>query len=191
MSDEKKMLVKGTSANALHAFVKTNFPDRFQEWIDALPEDSKKIYSGTIMAFEFYKIHDALVVPIQTVCALFYDNDLNKGLRDIGRHSSQFALKGVYKIFFRFGSPQFIIDRASRVFSNYYPEGKMRVAESSSNGVILQVVQFPEPYELIELNIKYWLEGVLDLLNRKERTIEITKAMTKGDPVTEYAVNWS
>ncbi|NQT26932.1 hypothetical protein HQ585_16365 [candidate division KSB1 bacterium] len=53
MGDEKKMLVKGTSATALQAFIKKTFPNRYHEWVESLPEESKEIYSGSIMAFEF------------------------------------------------------------------------------------------------------------------------------------------
>ncbi|NQT26933.1 hypothetical protein HQ585_16370 [candidate division KSB1 bacterium] len=130
-----------------------------------------------------------LVAPTEKACELFYDS-VEEGVRAIGIHSASFALKSVYRIFFRFGSPQFILDRAARLFSNYYPEGVLQVSESSSDGCTLQIVKFPESYPILELNIKYWLEGVLELLNKKEKTIEITKAMSRGDSITEYVATW-
>lgn len=189
MTSEKRMTVKGTGPLSLSAFVKNKFPDRFQEWVNSLPTDSHKIHSNAILAFEMYKIYDALIVPTQKVCDLFYAGD-ERGAWETGRHSAGYALKGFYKIFFKFGSPQFIIDRASRVFSNYYPEGELKVAESSPGRCVLQIVRFPEPYHLLENDIGGWLDGTLELLEKKNRDVKITKRMSSGDNVTEYVAIW-
>ena len=189
MASEKRMMVKGTAPLSLSAFVKKKFPDRFQEWLDALPPASQKIHSSAILAFEMYLLYDSLIAPTQKVCDLFFGGD-ERGALETGRHSAGFALKGIYKVFFKFGSPQFIIDRASRVFSNYYPEGMLRVAESSSGRCVLQIVKFPEPYRLLEIDIAGWLDGTLELLDKKERKVEITRRMSSCDPVTEYMATW-
>ena len=189
MAQERHMVVKGTGPLALSAFVKTKFPDRFDEWLKILPTNSRNIHAGTILAFEDYLLYDSLVRPIEKVCELFYEGK-ERGAFETGKHSASFALKGFYKIFFKFGSPQYIIDRASRVFSNYYPEGALKVSESSPNRCILQITKFPEPYRMIELNIAGWVEGVLELLGKKKRKVEITKWMSKKHPVTEYVITW-
>ncbi len=189
MASEKRMTVKGTGPLSLFAFVKARFPDRIQEWVDALPPASKKIYSGTILAFEMYTLYDALIVPTEKVCDLFFEGN-EQGAWETGRHSAVYALKGIYKIFFKLGSPQFIIDRASRVFSNYYPDGELHVAESSPGRVVLQIVKFPEPYRILENDIAGWLDGTLELLDKTGRKVEITKRMSSGDKVTEYIATW-
>jgi hypothetical protein len=189
MTAEKRMTVKGAGPLALSQFIKTTFPDRFDEWIRELPPESRRIHENSILAFEMYPMYDALIAPIEKMCGLFYRGD-ERGAWETGRHSAGFALKGFYKVFFRFGSPQFIIDRAARVFSSYYPEGVLSVAESSSGRCVLRITAFPEPYRLIENNIAGWVNGVLELLDRKVRTVDITKRMSDGDPVTEFIATW-
>jgi hypothetical protein len=190
MSPAKTMTVKGTGVMALPAFIKSKFPDRFGEWLKALPDESGRIHRFNIMAFELYNLHDALIRPTETMCSLFYDGD-ERGAWASGHFSAGFALSGFYKIFFKFGSPQFIINKASQVFSAYYPDGVLKVAESSARRCVLQLVKFPEPYRVVEMNIGGWMDGALELMGKKERTVEISRFMTKGDPVTEYVAEWN
>ncbi len=190
MAAQKKMEVKGTGVLALPAFIKSKFPDRYDGWIEALPPDSSRIHRSTIMAFELYNLKDALIVPTEIMCNLFYGGN-ERGAWESGYFSASFALKTFYKLFFRVGSPQFIIDRASQVFSTYYPEGLLKVAESSARRCVLQLVKFPEPYWVVEMNIGGWMDGALELMGKKERTVEITRRMTKGDPVCEYSASWT
>jgi hypothetical protein len=186
----KRMMIKGTGPMEMEAFIKSTFPERHQEWLNSLSATAKKAFSGGILAFQLYPLYDTLIEPAQKMCDLFYNGDV-QGAWISGRHNSKYALKGVYKIFFKFGSPQFIIDRAAKVFSNYYPEGSLSVAESSPGRCILQITRFPEPHFILDNMIAGWLEGVLELLERKTRKVEITKSMAKGDAVTEFVATWT
>jgi hypothetical protein len=190
MASKKQMTVKGTGVMALPAFIKSRFPDRFAEWLEALPADSHQIHRSTIMAFQLYNLHDSLILPTEIMCRLFFGGD-EHGAWESGHFSAGFALSGFYKIFFKFGSPQFIIDKASQVFSTYYPEGVLKVAESSAHRCVLHLVKFPEPYRIVEMNIGGWMDGAFELMGKKERTVEITRCMTKGDPITEFVATWT
>jgi len=46
--------------------------------------------------------------------------------RDMGRASADYGFNTVYRIFFKLGSPQFIISRGSRVFQHLLPAGPPR-----------------------------------------------------------------
>jgi len=181
--------LRGTGVLALPAFIQSKFPDRFDEWLDSLPAESATIHRARLLAFEQYSVNDALIVPTEKMCDLFYGGD-ERGAWESGYFSASYALNGIYKAFFRFGSPKFIIDRASRVFSTYYSEGSLRVAESSSNGCVLRLENFPVQYRVVEMNIGGWADGALELMGKQERSVKITRRGTRGDPFTEYEVRW-
>lgn len=189
MDPEKKMKVKGTGVMALPAFIREKFAEGYDGWIEALPPESRRIHESTILAFELFPLYESLIVPTETMCRLFYSGD-EHGAWESGHFSAGYALNRFYKIFFKFGSPHFIIDRASRVFTSYYPEGEVRVAESSAHRCVLQLVKFPEPYRVVELNIGGWMDGALELMGKKERKVELTRRMTEGHPITEYVAEW-
>jgi hypothetical protein len=186
---EKTMKVKGMGLLALDNFVRSNFPDRYSEWISTLSPEARKVYSHSVLASDLYPLHDTLVEPTQKVCDLFYGGD-DRGASETGKHSASFALKGIYKIFFKIGSTKYIIDRAPRVFSSYYPDGELRIAESVSNRCVLHIVKFPEPYRLLEIVIAAWILGTLELLGCRNNKVLITKSLAKGDAVTEFTATW-
>lgn len=190
MVQERKMTVKGTGVLALNAFVKAKFPGQFQSWIDTLPPESQEIHSGTILAFQTYSLYYALVKPTDVMCELFYGGD-ERGIWESGVFSASYALNGFYKAFFKIGSPQFIIKRATRVFKSYYSEGELEVVDTGENRVVLQVVTFPEPYRTIELGIGGWMQGALELMGKNNVKVDMTQSMAKGDTVAEFVAEWT
>ncbi|MEJ2627006.1 MAG: hypothetical protein P8078_00395 [bacterium] len=189
MEKEKRMQVKGSSIMAVPAFVKATFPDRYKEWLKALTPEAQQIQKDVILATNLYPLYYAMVDPTQKICDVFY-NGGTQGAWESGKFSASWAQKGIYKFFFKIGSPQFIIERAARVFSSYYPEGELRVTESDSNRVVLQIVKFPEPYRILDFDMAGWMDGTMELLRCSQGKVEITKSMAQGDPVTEFVATW-
>jgi len=190
MIPEKTMTIKGSGVLALPQFVKMRFPGRFNEWVDSLPPASRAFHERAILASDWYPLYDALIVPTQKLCDLFFNGD-ERGAWEAGMFSAEYALKGFYRIFFRLGSPQFLINRATRVFSSYYSESELRVVESSTRRCVVHIVAFPEPYWTLDLRIGGWIERALELVGCKGIRVEITKSKAKGDPVTEYVTTWT
>lgn len=184
------MKVKGSSIMAVPAFVQARYPGRYREWIDALSPESSFIHTHIILATDLYPLYPAMVEPTEKVCDLFFNGD-RRGAWESGRFSADYALNGIYKFLYRIGSPQFIIERASRVFSSYYPEGELKVTVSEANKVVLQIVKFPEPYRVLDYDMGGWMEGTLELLKCDRPRVEITKSMSAGDSVTEFVATWS
>jgi hypothetical protein len=189
MANEKRMTVKGSAVLATPMFVKTKYAARYDEWIDSLPPASKTIHTRAVLASDWYPLQDALIEPIRKICDLFYGGN-ERGAWESGRYSAEYALKGFYRIFLKLGSPQFMIERATRVFSSYFSQSELRVAESSQNRCVMQIVAFPEPYWLLDLRIGGWMEHALELIGCRMVRIEIAKSKIKGDSVTEYVATW-
>jgi hypothetical protein len=40
------------------------------------------------------------------------------------------------------------------------------------------------------MNIGGWMDGALELMGKKNRTVRITKRMTAGDRITEFDATW-
>jgi len=109
------MDVKGSSVVATREFVRINFGEAgLKKWIEALPEEGKKIFSSAIIAANWYPLKAALTEPTRKICGLFYGGDL-RGAWETGRHSAEYGLKGIYKFFIQIASPQFIIKKASTI----------------------------------------------------------------------------
>jgi len=184
------MEVKGTAIEILPKFIATKFGDEaVKKWIDSLSPDAKKEFSGSIFSFKWYPVKEMLVEPTLKVCELFYKNDLS-GAYDIGIYSAEYALKGIYKVFVKFGSPEFLIKKASTIMSNYYHPSTMEVADLQKNGSTLRITRFQDMHEVIEQRIKGWMIKALEISGAKNTSVNITNSLTKNDPHTDFVITW-
>ena len=111
-------------------------------------------------------------------------------MRRMGRASCDYGVTGVYKIFFKVGSPEFIISRATRVFTSYYDTGELRIVEtgtggwwSSSTGLEGGAPQFCE-------RIYGWMQRTLELAGAKNLRSAHSACVHRGDPVCRFEGSW-
>jgi hypothetical protein len=184
------MEAKGTAIEILPKFVEDRFgPGSLKEWISVLPEEARREFSDGILSFRWYPLKTILVVPTLRVCQLFYDGD-TRGALDIGRFSAEYALKGIYKVFLKVRSPEFLIDRASRILPTYYRPSAMEVVEASEGRCTLRVTDFQEMDEVIELRIKGWIEKAGEIAGGRNIACSIRESLTKSSPHTDFVVTY-
>ena len=184
------MKVKGTILTSIQGFVKENFPNRYQEWIDQLSVDSKGLFTKTIMATEWYDYQDGLVKPSELVSSLFYNNDIKKSAWEIGRYSAEVGLKGIYKVFVLIATPQFIMKRGGKILASFYEPSVLTIGTERPKGVDIHVTEFPDPSEVAENRIAGWMEKALEICGVTNITIELTESLLKGNDKTVYTINW-
>jgi uncharacterized protein (TIGR02265 family) len=184
------MQIKGLSVKSIPDFVKKNFPGRYQEWLQSLPEEAKQIFSGFIKVNEWYPIVAGLTVPLHTVGKVFYNNDWKKSAWEMGRFSAGEALTGIYQIYVRFGTPRHLIDRAGRVMSAFFSNSEIKLIESTKNSLLVHISRFESPDEAIEYNIAGWMQRALEISGVKNVKVDITKSLARKDFVTEFRINW-
>jgi len=185
------MEVKGTAVKSIKEFVEIRFKDDYDKWLKSMPEESQEIMKGGIFANNWYPMKAGAVEPTKALGKLFYNNDIKQAAWESGRYSAEVGLKGVYKIFVMIAKPQYIMQRASRVFTSYYSPSDLSVVENHDKGLTLHITKFPEPEPIIEYRIAGWCEKALEFTNCKNVRAKITKSLANGDNVTEIVMSWS
>jgi hypothetical protein len=183
------MEIKGTALISLQEYVRKKHPDRFEEWLNSLPEPSRNIMASSILTNSWYPIQDAIIEPTKKICDLFYNGDI-KGAWEAGRYSAEHALKGIYKIFVKIGSPEFILNKASRILPTYYKLSEMETVITKPKSSILRVTKFSKPSIYLDYRIGGWIEKALEISGCEGLSVKITKSLAKGDSVTEYLSEW-
>jgi hypothetical protein len=183
------MEIKGSAVKSIPDFIRKVHPENYQVWINALPEASKKIFTSPILPSNWYPLQEAAVVPTEVLGNLIFD-DARHGAWQNGRYSAESALTGIYKFFIKTASPFFIINRAGKILTTYYQPSDMKVVEQGDNYVVLHITEFEEPDELIEARIAGWIERAMEIHGVGFVQVDITKSLTRNDPVTEFRVKW-
>lgn len=157
------MEVKGTAVIAIRDYVKINHLDEFENWLDSLSEDAKSIYGTSIDSTKWYPVASGAIEPTEKIGKLFFNGDVQRGAIEAGRYSAERALTGIYKIFVKAANPQYIIKRASRVFSTYYRPCEMQVVRQSDSGVVSEISELNSDYSTVVNRIIGWCEMALEI----------------------------
>lgn len=184
------MEIKGTAVIAIRDFVKTNYTEKFDIWLQSLPGESKSIYSGIIDSSKWYPLAEGGIIPTKKTAELFFERNYEKGAWEAGKYSAQKALTGIYKIFVKATSPGYIIQRASRVFATYYRPCEMAVVERTEKGVVVEISNMTESDIVIEYRIAGWIQKALEISGVSNITIDIPQSISSGDQLTRIEIHW-
>jgi hypothetical protein len=184
------MQVKGTALRTTRDFVKTNFPGSYDKWLDSLSPESKKLFTSTLDATAWYPLKEGYSIPVGKIMEICFNKDYKKGGDQLGSWSAEIGLKGFYKVFLLIASPQFLLQRASKIFTTFYEPSEIEASIIGSNDAIMRIVRFDEIDEAIEYRIAGWIRKALELANCNEPSYEIKKALSKGDIATEIHFHW-
>jgi hypothetical protein len=184
------MEVKGTAVKSIPDFVKTKFPHRYQEWLNALPPDSGKLMGGTIFANNWYQADTAVLQPTQAIIDLFYGGN-PKGAWDCGRFSAETGLTGLYKFFVKAASPGFIISKAGSIMATYYRPSELKVVNEGKNFVVVHMSKVDKTHPIIEARIAGWIEKALEISGCKSIQVSIPNSITRGAGHTEFSMKWN
>ncbi len=185
------MEIKGTAVVAVRNFVKDRYPGKYDQWLNALPKDSKLIFTEAIEATKWYPVDHAAAQPTKVIAGMFFNNDLKKGAWESGRYSAEIALKGFYKIFVHVSSPSYLIARASRVFSTYYRPCEMKTYKNEGSNLILHITGMPDCDKVVEYRIGGWIEKALEISGCTDIRVEITRSAALKDELTEFTIHWT
>jgi hypothetical protein len=185
------MQVKGSAIAPMAGFItEKHGATGYNRWLEALTPHAKEVYCGHVMANSWYPFRELMVEPTARMCDLFYGGNV-RGAIEAGRYSADIGLKGVYKIFVKVGSPDFILKRASSIMAGYYTPSQLAVAESGPGKAVIHITRFPEPSTFVEARIMGWMQRALEINGCKNVMVKTPKSLTKGDALTEYLVSWS
>ena len=188
-NNNKTMEVKGSAISSTLNYVKINHESEYDSWFNSLEEDSQQILKS-ISNSKWYPMKEGLLNPTQKIIDRFFDND-NKGAYKVGYHSADTGLNGIYKLFIKLGSPNFIISKTAKVFGMYYKGAKMEVISSTSESVILDITHFPEYSIIIEQRVIGWIEKALEITGCKNIKTSLVKSLAKNDDSTELFIVWN
>jgi hypothetical protein len=184
------MEVKGTALKTTRDFVKTKFPHLYERWLDSLTPESRNLFTTALDATAWYPLNEGYTVPVNKIIELCFDNDRKTGGEQIGSYSAETALRGFYRIFLLVASPQFLVQRASKIFTTYYYPSEVEAMEIDSNSAILRINRFDEIDETIEYRIAGWVKKALEMVSCREPEYLFQKALSKGDDATEILFSW-
>ncbi len=183
------MKIKGAALKSTVEFVKHNFGNDYTNWLKKLPEESISILNNNISNTKWYSFKYAQLIPTDSIVESFYDGKID-GAKEIGKYSATKSLNGIFKIFVKLGSPNFIISRATKIFQTYYKDSSIEIISSTKTSVIFKISNFNELDKNTEARISGWMEKAIEISGGKTVKANIVSSITDGDDYSEIFITW-
>jgi len=184
------MQVKGSALASMPKYVRKQFgKEGLELWYSKLAPQTRIVFEKTLKESAWYPLRDMIVAPTSVICQLFFNWDF-KGAWDLGRYSADYGLRGIYRLFVKFGSPEFLINKAGTILPTYYIPSSIEVVENGSGIAVVRITQFPEIDKILEYRIGGWMESALEICGCFNVKVVIGKSLTRNAPYTEYNVSW-
>jgi len=182
-------MAKGTCWRSLLAAVtELHGPGAVDRVVAALPSDlGERVRSKSLLTSQWY--------PLEWFKTTYGTARQVLGggpsfARDVGRVSTIDDLKGIYKVFLLFISPQYFLSKAPLMFNSYYSVGRMIVLDPQPRSVGARL----EGCVGFDLNL--WedvlgvAEGSLTAAGAKEVQVELLSGGRDGDTGCEMRATW-
>ena len=108
----------------------------------------------------------------------------------MGRASCEYGVTGVYKIFFKIGSPEFLVSRGTHVFGSYYDTGELRVIEASSGRAVVELTAFEGGAPQFCERLYGWMQCTLELAGARNLRSAHSACVHRGDTVCRFEGTW-
>jgi hypothetical protein len=184
------MKIKGNSLVVVPKVIKKQYGEEgLRKWLDNLSPEANQLYLSDIDPTNWYTLDKYYLDPVQKYCDLFLNGDLN-GAYDMGGADAANSLKGVYGLFIKMGSPEYLVKKASILFPTYYKNAKMEIAELGKGKCVLRIFEFGKMRKINEQTINGWMHKAMEICGVKITSMNITQSNTENDKYSEFSICW-
>jgi hypothetical protein len=160
----------------------------YQEMVAQLDAETKKLFQTTISASSWYSLDLFLrFVALELRRTAGGDEQV---LVARSEKVVERQLRGMYKIFVKLGSPEFLMKRIAAVHMTYFTGVKMEFTTSGPRGAVVRFTGFAPEHRLIGFTLIGFFRKALELSGAKECDVRFTKRIEDAQGYAELTVNW-
>lgn len=161
----------------------------FQKIITSLDEKDRQIITKPI------------ILPTEWIPYDTYDN-YTKAILDIAFKGNEYeyirsgveiaskSINSIYKALLRFGSPEFIVKRASVYINMLFQGVEITTTQIGPNEIKARCMGFEKKHHCIELGMIAWIKSAFMLSGAKNCNVKITKPLSDDAGYFEITGNW-
>ena len=157
------MQITGHVIRSRYTYVRRRGDEAYQQVLAALSPDARRIMEEGPLETVWYP-YKVYVELSETIDRVLGEGDLQL-VFEMGSFSCENNLTGIYRVFFRFGNLNFLIERAAKAWHSQYDFGTMTSTRDPDNKqrVTLELSDVPEPTMVLFLAVKGWVFKAAEL----------------------------
>jgi len=182
--------IKGTAVlDTIRAIKERAGAGEFEKITALLDDDTKKIFQGPISPSSWYSF-DAfarfLELDIRETAGGNEEELIKRSETVIERQ-----LRGIYKIFVRLGSPEFVIRRIAAVHSTYFDGVQIIPEMKGPNSAAIQYVGFSRHHRIIGFALIGFFRKALEISGAKQIDVHFRVPIEAGEKYCELVLSWA
>lgn len=177
--------VKGQSCNIAKQYIGKIFgPQALEKVFAQMNEESCAVFSKNILSSS-WQSEKAFIDFLFSAEKVFGRSDDELSF-DIGYFSANNSISKFYKIFIRFGNPEFIVERATRLWSQIHNNGDFTVQSPKPKTGIVTLKNFSFPSVFFCSYLRGYITGVLEMSGGVDVSVKETQCVCNGAAVCEF-----
>src|SRR5208282_3280429 len=182
--------IKGTAVLDTIAMVKKRAGEEgFKKIVALLDEDARKLFSGEVFTSSWYPLDlftQFLEVEIRE-SAGGNEEVLIKGSEAVIERQ----LRGIYKVFVKLGSPEFVLKRIAAVHATYFQGVPIEVKLLGKGRALVKYTGFEKQHRIMGFAIVGFFKKALEISGARDAAIYFSTPIEDGKGYSELSIAWS
>ena len=182
--------IKGAAIiDAISAIKIMNGDQAYNDIISQLDEQTRQLFEKPILDIGWYSL--ASFMKFMESVIKLTENGNEETLIDRAGDVVEKQLKGMYKIFVKLGSPEFVIKRMSVLNLAYLRGISSKTKFDGSNKAIIKYVGFEKQHKLVEPTIIGFYRKVLEISGTKDIHTKSLTSIEDNKGYSELEITWT
>lgn len=182
------MNVKGTAIAARVAWVRERHPDAWEPFLAALAPATRDVAAAPVLKSAWYPLAAFLDLNLAA------DRLLGKGdlalVREIGRYAASANMPTVYRLFYRLGSPEYVLKKAAALWQAHYDAGRAELREGGPGRAELVVTGVQTPHPALCRSVEGFMERAIELTGAKDVKVAESGCLAAGGAACVFVAAW-
>jgi predicted hydrocarbon binding protein len=180
--------MKGSAFTARFEYLAKTYPERYQAILDRLQPATRALADSRLLKNEWYPF-DAFVDLVEAADAVVGDGSLALS-RTLGAHAAEVNLPTIYKLFYKVGSPEYILNKAATLWSVHHDTGSAKLVRLEPNHVEYQIHGFERPHRALCLSLQGFIEKSLELTGVDDVQVHERQCAAEGAEYCAFQGRW-
>jgi hypothetical protein len=181
--------VKGSTVTARIRFVRERWgEDGWRALKTALDPATRAAVETRVLPHDWFP-YEAFIELNVGIDRLYGTGDLAL-CYEMGRYGAEVNLPTLYRIFFRFGSPMYLFEKAARLWQVNYDSGRLVPVAEGPSEIRLRIEDFESPHRAHCLSVLGWASRAIELTGAKVQLADEGLCRTRGDEACEMSLKW-
>lgn len=180
--------IRGSALIPRVTYLKERHADAWPRIVQALQPATRELLELHPIATGWYPF-EQFVDLMQTADRVAGKGDLEL-VRVLGHHAASANLSTILRVFIRFGSPEYILGKAAKVWSLYHDTGRGVSEPLGPRSIAFSVFEHGAPHKVLCKTLLGWTKAYLELAGCKSVTVTETRCRLGGADCCRFDAHW-